>query len=170
MKKFFAVIVVSVAFAGVSGAQQLSDTAAGTASATVITPIAISAGNDLLFGTFAVDAANGGSVSIAANGSRTATASYIDLASSSVGAATFSISGQASTTYSYSVANATLLSGGDSMAATLQGLSSSTSNAATGTLTAGGVDTITVFGSLAVDAAQPVGAYSGDFDVTVSYN
>jgi hypothetical protein len=172
MKKLMCIIAVSVAFAGIAGAQELSDTATGTATATVITPIAITAGNDLRFGSFSVDATNGGTVSIAANGARTATASNIDLVTSTIGAATFSITGQASATYAYTVANATLSNGtpADDMVATLQGSSTSTSNGASGALTGGGTDTITVFGSLAVAAGQTEGAYSGDFDVTVAYN
>jgi hypothetical protein len=172
MKKFMSIVVVSVAFAGIAGAAELSDTATGTATATVITPIAVVAGNDLRFGTFSVDATNGGTVSIAANGARTATASYIDLVTSTIGAATFDVSGQASTTYAYTVANATLSNGtpADDMAATLQGVSTSTANGSSGTLTAGGTDTITVFGSLAVAAGQTEDSYSGDFDVTVAYN
>ena len=172
MKKFMCIVAVSVAFAGIASAQELSDTATGTATATVITPISVASGSDLAFGAFSVDATNGGTVSIAANGARTATASYIDLVTSTVSAATFTVSGDASATYAYTVANATLsngISSADDMLATLQGLSTSTSNAASGSL-GGGTDTITVFGSLAVAAGQTEESYSGDFDVTVAYN
>jgi hypothetical protein len=172
MKKFMCILAVSVAFTGITSAQELSSTDNGTATATVIAPIAVTAGADLRFGAFSVDATNGGTVSIAANGTRTATASYIDLATSTVGAATFAVTGQPSTTYAYTVANATLSNGtpADDMPATLLGVSTSTTNAASGTITGGGTDTITVYGSLAVAAGQTADAYTGDFAVTVAYN
>lgn len=139
---------------------------------TVITPIAVAAGDDLRFGAFSVDATNGGTVNILANSTRTATVSYIDLVTSTIGAATFSVTGQASTTYAYTVADATLTNGtpADDMVATLDSLSTSTASAATGQLTGGGTDTITVFGSLAVAAGQTEDSYTGDFNVTVAYN
>ena len=91
------------------------------------------------------------------------------LAGGTFRAATFDITGEASTTY------AITLPGG---AATLTGTPSGTmtvdtwtSNpAATGTLSGGGTQTISVGGDLNIGASQAQGSYTGTYTVTVDYN
>ena len=91
----------SLALAAVVSAMGLSSVYAasdnGTATATVITPIAIVAGTNLSFGAFA--AGTGGTVVIDTAGSRTNTGAVVLSASDAGSAGTFDVSGQANATY-----------------------------------------------------------------------
>lgn len=135
----------------------------GTASATVIVPMTISAGTQLNFGTFAANA-TGGTVVITTAGARSATGS-VALSSTTPGVAgSFNVTGNAGSTFAITgpgVFNVT--SGANTMAVSLSGL------ATTGTLT-GGTATILVPGTLTVGANQAPGSYSGTYTMAVEYN
>ena len=140
----------------------MAATATGTASATVITPIAITAGTALNFGTFAANA-SGGTVIMTAGGVRSATGT-VALSSTAAGSAgTFSVTGNSGSTFAVTYPSAfNVTSGANSMSLTVTG-------ATTGTLT-GGSATVSVGGTLSVGAAQAPGAYSGTYPLIVEYN
>lgn len=91
-------------------------------------------------------------------------------------AATFAITGLASTVYTIDTAtgSSNLTSGANSMTTTYTAYSFNTDNTyatsgATATLSAGGGDTLRVGATIAVGAAQAAGVYTGTASVTVDY-
>ncbi len=163
----FSKIIATLSFVAATlmslSASAQSDTATGTSNATVITPISVSAGNDLEFGSFAVDGSTAGTITQAG-----ATTGGVTAASGGTtrSAATFSVSGNGSTPYTFTLPSTATLSDGAShnMTATLSFASGNASR----TLSSG-AETVTINGSLAVAANQTVGSYTGTYDVTVSY-
>jgi len=142
-----------------------SDTA--NATATVMTPISIAKDNDLDFGAFS--ASTGGTVSIAEDGSRSATGAVVLSASDTGNNAQFTVSGQASATYAITLpgdGTVTITDGSNTM-----DVDTFTSNpSGTGTLSGGGSQTLNVGATLTVGSGQAAGSYTGTFDVTVEYN
>lgn len=129
--------------------------------------IAISNTQELVFGKFAAGA--GGSVIVSPAGARSASGGVVLLSSSSGIAAQFSVSGDANATYTISLPDdgtVSLASGANSMAVN----TFTSSPSPTGTLGAGGTQTLSVGATLTVSGNQPIGSYSGAFVVTVDYN
>ena len=153
--------VLILAMFGASGSA-LAATASGSASATVLAPIAISAGNTLQFGNFS-PVASGTVIVAAADGGRTATGGVI-LAGGTVSAGTFTVTGTGAQTFAITYPGSVNLSreGGGTMALQVAG-------AATGTLSSG-TATINVGGTLTVATNQTAGAYTGSYTMTVEYN
>jgi hypothetical protein len=169
LTKIFATGAIIIAGSNVSFAQA---TATAAASATIITPITITKTADMNFGNVAVSAATAGTVVLAPAGTRTTGgAGGVTLPSTTgtVAAASFTVSGQASYTYAITLpTSATITSSGNTM--TVNGFTSTPS--ATGTLSSGGTQTLTVGATLNVAAAQAVGTYTNasGVPVTVNYN
>jgi spore coat protein U-like protein len=147
-----------------------------TSTATVIEPIAITKAADLVFGDFAPGA--GGDVTVATNGSRTATGAILSTAGATPTAAKFDVTGNADSTYSISTSAAASLSDSattpNTMALTvfsdLTGGGATTGEVSSGTLSTGGTQSIYLGGKLTVGATQVAGTYTGDVTVTVEYN
>ncbi|MCJ7603737.1 MAG: DUF4402 domain-containing protein [Desulfobulbaceae bacterium] len=150
---------------------------AATATATVLTPIAIEKATDLVFGSFAPGV--GGSVTVSTSGVRTVSGAILSAITANPTAAKFDVTGDGSSTYSISFTgtSTTLAStavGTDTMDFTY--VSDLTAgNAITGNVTAGvltsGAQSIYVGGVLTVGAAQVAHAdYTGSISVTVEYN
>ncbi len=138
----------------------------------MVTPIAIVAAADLVFGSFAPGA--GGTVTVSNSGART-TSGAILMTGAASSAARFNITGEPSTTYSITHSgSATLTSGANSMAlaktSDLTGANVTSGNVATGTLDGGGAQSLFVGGALTVGAAQAPGVYTGTVVATVEYN
>lgn len=147
----------------ISNAQAAPDTASttGNASATVITPITVAESVAMSYGTFAASPTIAGTLVLGTNGSVTAT--NVDYVSGAV-PGEFNVTGTASATYAVSaISDITLTSGTDTMTI-------SSVNTSGGTLTAGGIDTVLVGGTLNVGAGQAAGSYTGTYAVTVTYN
>jgi hypothetical protein len=129
--------------------------------------IAISNTQGLAFGKFV--AGSGGTVTVSPGGVRSASGGVV-LVPSDVGtAAQFAVSGDANLTYAISLpadGTVSLASGTNNMA--VNAFTSSPS--LTGTLGAGGTQTLSVGATLSVGSNQATGSYSGAFDVTVNYN
>lgn len=162
----------AVGAAGLGGAANAA-VANATASANVVAPIAISKTTDLAFGNFYPSGASG-TVKVDTNGTRSATLG-VTLGTGSGTAASFAITGQANATYTIAYASGVVLTGpGTDMALTqisdLTGAGGASSLAATGTLSAGGAQTLYLGGTLAVAANQAAGAYTGAISATVDYN
>ncbi len=165
-----AVLALSVASAADASAQA---TATASASATIVTPISISKTADMDFGNVAVHATNGGTVVMAPAGTRTATNGVtLPATAGTVTAASFTVSGQSGYTYAITLPQT---------ASVLEYASSSNQMtvdtwtsvpAATGTLSSGGTQTLTIGGTLHVAGAQAAGVYTtaSDFAITGNYN
>lgn len=144
----------------------LAATGTGTATVTIVSPLAI--GNsiqDMSFGK--INAVSGGTVSIGTNGSRTKTGNLVLVNGGSVSEAKFSVSGDPSATYSITLpaAAATLSNGSSSLP-----LSDFVSDPTSAGALSGGSGTIHVGGTLTVGSGQAGGTYTGTFAVTVEYN
>lgn len=150
-----------------------------TANATVIAPIAIANTIPLSFGKFAPGAALG-TVIVSTSGTRTKTGGVIlSSIGPTISAAKFDVTGDANATYSISHTGTTTLTnttgaGAETMALTkfsdLLAANATSGDVTTGTLSAGGAQSIYVGGTLAVAAAQVAGVYTGTAIVTVEYN
>lgn len=143
------------------------------ASATVIVPLTIAKVTDLAFGKFA--SGTGGTVTMDTAGVRGNSGGVLLAAGGSEGAATFTVTGEPDSGYAITLPATTTLNGpgGATMVLTLGSDTNAggtiTGNATAGTLNAGGTQTLSVGGSLAVAAAQTPGAYLGTFAATVAY-
>ncbi|HEY9116147.1 MAG TPA: DUF4402 domain-containing protein [Bacteroidales bacterium] len=168
MKK---IILFSFLVAGFAISSFGQVTATATASATIVSPIAITKTVDMNFGNVAVST-TAGTVVLAPAGTRTSTGGVtLPATTGTVAAAAFTVTGQAGYTYAitlpstdYTITRAT---GTETMI-----VNTFTSNpSATGTLT-GGTSALTVGATLNVGGSQVAGSYTNatGFPVTVNYN
>jgi spore coat protein U-like protein len=167
-----AFLAAAAALGACLGAPAQAAQATANATGTVVTPIAIAAAVDLVFGSFAPGA--GGSVTVSTSGVRAATGAIL-MTGATPSAARFNITGEASTTYSITHSgSATLTSGANSMAlakfSDLSAGNATSGNPATGTLDGAGAQSLYVGGTLTVGAAQAPGVYTGTVIATVEYN
>ena len=141
----------------------LGRTLTGTIPLRIITALSITAGTNLAFGTVA---ASGTAGTITQAGAVTGGVTAI---SSTRSAGTFTVSGETNGTpipYTFTLPATTSLTGpGTAMVATL----SYSSGSGARTLSAGGTDTVTINGRLAIGANQTLGTYTGTYNVTVNY-
>ena len=147
---------------------QSTDTEQTTATATIVGPLALTKVSDMNFGTIAVTG-TAGTVVLGTDNSRTAVGPALVPPAAGV-AASFTVSGQASRTYTITLpANGTvsLISGANTMAA-----NTFVHNAgANPTLSGAGAAAFTVGATLSVAANQAAGSYtSANFPVTINYN
>ncbi|GGE73627.1 DUF4402 domain-containing protein [Massilia psychrophila] len=173
--KIALVSVLALGATTLSGGASAANNASATATATVVTPIAITKSADLVFGSF-YPGATTGTVDINTNGARTFTGGPVTASGAAApAAAKFDVTGQASSTYTIAYAAGVTLTGpGAPMALTqisdLTGAGGATTLAAAGALSAGGTQSIYIGGSLAVGINQVSGAYTGNITATVVYN
>ena len=173
MKNLVKAIVTAGVVLGCTSSSFAQATATASASATIITPISISKTADMNFGNVAVSATIAGTAILAPAGTRTtggAGGVTLPATVGTVTAASFNVTGQATYTYAITLPSGTIniTSGANTM-----GLTAFTSSpSATGLLSAGGTQTLTVGATLNVAAAQPAGSYTNAtaVPVTVNYN
>jgi hypothetical protein len=168
MKKIILVLIVIGGFSAASFAQE---TASATATANIVTPIAISKTTDMNFGNVAVSSSTAGTVILAPAGTRTKSGGVtLPVVPGTVTSAAFTITGQENYTYTISLPSTHTLSLSDNSASMVVNTFTSTPSA-TGTLT-GGTQTVNVGATLNVGAAQKAGQYTNatGFEVTVNYN
>jgi hypothetical protein len=164
--KFLAMAVVMLTFASNIFAQ----TANANASATIITPISITFGADMNFGSASVTAVPG-TIQMTPAAVRTASGGVALSAIAPVAAAaSFTVNGAANATYTIAIAPAvlTISNGANTMTVdTWQ-----TNPTPTGTLSGAGSQVLTVGATLHVAGSQAVGLYTSaaPFTVTVGYN
>jgi hypothetical protein len=166
------VIGTSILIAG-STASFAQATATASASATIITPITIVKNVDMNFGNVAVSATIAGTAVLAPAGTRTtggAGGVTLPATNGTVAAASFTVSGQGSYTYAITLPVSCTITDAGSHTMTVNAFTSSP--ATTGTLSAGGSQTLTVGATLNVAAAQAAGSYTNaaGVPVTVNYN
>ena len=166
---------LAMALAGLAGLgalafdtdQALAASDTGTANAKIIAPITITANLTLEFGQI-VTGTGASVVRITPAGVRSLESGDASLAGGTSRAATFDITGEASTTYAITLpaGAATLTGPGTDMT-----VDTFTSNPTpTGTLDGSGDETISVGGDLNVGASQASGSYTGTYTMTVDYN
>ncbi|MGV8892779.1 MAG: DUF4402 domain-containing protein [Burkholderiaceae bacterium] len=148
----------------------------GTANATVVRPITITASSpNLRFGSFATSA-GGQTVAIATDGTQTLTGVLgVGTAQNAFGAASFTVGGEGALTYAITLPTTTNITTGTGITGETMAVSSYVSNpSGTGVLsgTAGtaGTQTLLVGATVTTVASQVAGVYTGDFPVTVEYN
>ena len=132
--------------------------------------IAIAAGTTLRFGSFSTSAAAQTVTINATTGARTSSGAL--LATSTVGRATFNVTGSGVLTYAITLpTNGTVnITTGTATAPETMAVSTFTSDpSGTGTLTAG-AQTLGVGATITTVASQVAGAYTGTFNVSVEYN
>lgn len=168
--KSLVIAAIAIVSANSSFAQA---TATASASATIITPITIVKDVDMNFGNVAVSATIAGTVVLSpASGRTTGGAGGVTLPATTgtVAAASFTVSGQGSYTYAITLPTSTTITDAGSHTMTVNGFTSTPS--ATGLLSAGGSQTLTVGATLNVSANQAAGTYTNatGVPVTVNYN
>lgn len=140
----------------------------GTADvfAEIVTPIEITDGTDLNFGS--IVAAEGGNVRVNAAGTRTFSNNNMEVISvEPITAASFDITAAEQYTYSISIPSIVLTGAGTDMPVSFtQDLDGETDGTATGS---GAVQTLKVGGLLTVASGQTAGTYEGLVTVTVAY-
>ena len=166
MKKLSALAILVIGFAANVSAQS---TASASASATIVTPISITKTLDLDFGNVAASGAAGTVIINPAGARSTSGGVSLPVIPGTVSAASFNVAGQANYTYAITLpASVVISSGANNM--TVNAFTSTPTT--TGTLSAGGAQTVNVGATLNVGAAQASGLYTSatPFDVTVNYN
>jgi len=165
--RFIAIVALMLSFTKVTYSQV---TATATASATIVTPLAITKTADMNFGNLAVNT-NPGTVVLtaAASPTRTPTGGVTLMGGGTISAATFNISGLTGANYSVTLPASphTISSGGNNM--TVDNFTSSSTNGYTLT---GGSDILYVGATLYVNGSQAAGTYTSGtpFVVTINYN
>jgi len=169
MKRIYKTGFVALLGLGLMAAPKLSSAASvgGTSAASVVTPVTVVATTAAInLGSFA--AGTGGTLTLAPNGSGGAiTAGGGITHFGSQQEAVFTVSGVASTAYTFAVASAGDLTG-PTGSGTLTMTPTYSHNAAT-SLDGSGSDVVEVGASVVVAADQAAGSYSGTFTVTVNY-
>jgi hypothetical protein len=159
--KISALVTLMMGFSAVSFAQS---SATANATATLVTPIAISKTVDMDFGTVAASATSG-TVVLATDNSLSSTGG-VSLPGGTSTAAQFDVTGEGTSTFSISLPSSiTLASGTDNL--TVDNFVSTP--ATTGTLTSGAA-TVKVGATLNVPANAPAGTYTNSTDLTVTVN
>ena len=171
MKKIIALIALTIAVSSIASAQE---TATATISGTVITPISVLGAGNMKFGNISVSSI-GGTVVLAPEGGRTeSTGVTLTDTEGSVAAASFTVTGEASYTYSITLPSTLELTnietGGEKMV--VNAFKSTPTKSSGGTLDNGGRQTVFVGATLNVKGSQAIGTYKNDngFSVTVNYN
>jgi len=147
------------------------ETASATATATIVTPIAITKDVDMNFGNVAVQSTTGGTVVLSPAGARTPSGGVtLPVSGGTITAASFTVTGVSGYAYTVTLPSTTLTITSGSNTMTVTDFTSDPAGNA-GLLT-GGTQTLNVGATLHVSAAQPAGTYvSGTpFNVTVNYN
>jgi hypothetical protein len=173
MKKTIMLLAAIIMIAGLSNKLMAQATDAATATATIVTPIAIAMTANMNFGNVAVTG-TGGTVILAPASTRTISGGVtLPVVPGTVAAASFNVTGEGTYTYDitlpsadYTITNTTGVGGETMIVNTFTSTPSGT-----GQLTAG-AQTLNVGATLNVSAGQVAGVYTNatGFDVTVNYN
>lgn len=163
------------------GSSWAADNATASATAAVLTPIAIAKNVDMVFGNIVP---GNGDVTLSTSAARTKTGTTgFSTSGTAPAAAQFTVTGTDANTFAISYTGSTSVltnttgAGAETMAidwitevaATASNKTDSTTDAATGTLSSGSA-TIWAGAKLTAGATQVAGAYTGSLVVTVAYN
>jgi hypothetical protein len=165
--KFFAFAIIMIAFTVNTFGQ-----ATATATATIVSPITIVKVTDMNFGNVVTSAATGTVVLDPASArSTTGGASILVAQPGTVSAASFTVGGTAGFTYSITLP-ASVIIDDPGLGAPMTVDTFTSTPTPTGTIGAGGTETLSVGATLNVGANQVGGVYTSaaPFTVTVNYN
>ncbi len=143
-----------------------ANAATASASLNIQTAFSVTKTADLAFGTVFLPGTGGGTLTIGTDGSATATGTGMIAPSSGTTAASFDVSGPASTPYTITLPASADLTDGTT---TLVVDTFTDSAAGSGTLDGSGADTFTVGAKVTIPDTATIGSYTGTFDVTVDY-
>ena len=170
MKHLFKSIMIASLMLTISATTFAQVSATATATANILTPIAIANAGDMNFGDLAVND-QPGTVVLTPGGVRTAAGGVTFLPDAgTVTSAQFTVTGLADATYSITLpSTVTTLNDGGANNMTVNNW---TSNPTTSGLLTAGTQTLQVGATLNVGASQPAGVYTSatPFEVTVNYN
>src|SRR6201986_437251 len=155
MKNLTKVLAIASIFIAGATSSFAQATATASAAATIITPITITKTADMNFGNVAVSATIAGTAVLAPAGTRTtggAGGVTLPATTGAVSAADFTVAGTPDYTYSITLPSTTTITDGSGNNMTVDGFTSSPS--ATGVLSSGGSQDLTVGATLTVAAAQ----------------
>ncbi len=167
---FVGLLVMAVGVQKVK-AQNTASVTDAKASATIVTPLTLSVNADgLRFGKIVKSTTADGSVTIEASSSGTRSLDVVTAIPNDVsGAAKFTVTGDDAQSFSIvKDASITLNGSGNATGKTLS-VNTSMSGNASGVSTTSGSYVFYVGGKMSVPSDQTAGAYSGEFEVTVSY-
>ena len=166
MMKKIAIAAIIIAATSTSAFAQTSSTANGVAQAVVVGPLQLYhvANAALNFGSFT--ASTGGTVVVNPTSGAASFSGPTSVTGVTPTADGFTVSGDPNRSFSITTGNGTIKdAANDSMAFTTALPAGVTS----GTLSGSGTGAFTVGGTLTVASAQPTGAYSGNYPVTITY-
>ncbi len=165
-RKILSISAILSALAVMPASVQAATTSA-SATAVVLTPIAISTTTNMSFGDVYADNATPGTVVLATTGSRSVTGGATTGATAGA-AAVFAVTGNASATYAITLptTDVTLVSGGNNMIVNTYVHDAGGAPALDGT----GNASFNVGATLNVGAAQAPGTYTANFNVIANYN
>jgi hypothetical protein len=138
-------------------------------SSAASTGISLTKTQDLSFGSIVHTGSSAGTVSIAANGTRTASSGIFVAAGEPGAAGTFTVQGATSCVYSIAFTATPITLTGPGGATLSVALTSSPSGQGTLSSASPGTQTLYVLGTLSVGASQAAGTYAGTYTLTVSY-
>jgi hypothetical protein len=150
-----------------SAMAQNTDTATATATATIVSPISIERVSNLAFSDIVVGA-SAGTVVVSPGGTRTVGTGLVGLNEGNVSAASFTVGGTPNRAFAIGLPGSITLSGSGGGSMTVDTFVSSLGTA--NNLGTTGSVTLNVGATLNVSASQTAGDYTGNFDVTVTYN
>ncbi|WP_051119746.1 DUF4402 domain-containing protein [Gillisia sp. CAL575] len=159
--------ITFILFALIAGTTFAQDAASAVVNAAIVSPITIVKVGDLNFGTIN-GTATGGNVTVTNGGNRSfANDDMVITSATPITAAIFNITAASSYSYSISIPPSTLAggSGGDPMNVTF----THSREGSTKRIGDGLEQELRVGGTLVVNNAQKVGAYTGTVEVTVAY-
>lgn len=155
-------------------AAHADSTASASASARIVSPIALTKTTDLNFGTLAVGAVGGNvAISTADVVSISGAGTTVTQPPSNIGtpaAAVFSVTGEAGFTYAITLPADGAVTISDGASHTMAVNTFTSNPGTTGTLSGAGTGSLKVGATLVVGNNQAPGTYSGTFSVTVAYN
>ncbi len=164
VKNMLKMAVAALLFSGMIASNASAADGTGTATASVVVPLAVTNVLDLNWGSFSPDPTVPGTVSVPADGSAASSTVVSILSTGSHGHMTVTGDGSRSFTSSISANPHTFT--GTNPANTMTGNLSLDAEIAL----VGGFGDIDVGGVLNVGAGQPADTYSGNYTVTVNYN
>ena len=164
----FAVISAALLLSVIVANAARAATTSATATATIVSALSIENVEGLRFGSMFIIGSAGGNVTIAPDGTRTASLVTL-LPATPFGAALFTVNGSTNRTYAISLPGGAVVID-DGLGNTLNVTSFTSSPSLTGLLDGAGTQDLTVGATVSVDETKPEGTYSGTFDVIVNFN
>jgi len=172
MKKILAYATAMATLVGVpTGAfAQNSSTATANSSVDIIRPLVITKNVDLVFGRIVRPSTGNGSVAIANTGDSVNATGAVALGGTTTSRAKFTIDGEGGQSISVTVPTTfDLKNGANTITVTLSPDLAATGVVLSNALGSAGSKTLFVGGSFTLPSSQASGAYTGTFDVGVSY-